>query len=422
MTSKVNRACVRSEGLSYGRQRSQKIDDNTSSDQLQYRFGFFELFALTDFPTADYSIFLKKCKSLDKESGKLCYQNPPEIIITAYLHHLRKDSTASGSDPKEVVDEATNEEDGIDDEGPNADTHKCRGRHLKAGSIMVYLNSISSASTRFSGVRYIPSDSLMKGVSRWVKEDGITQSPTFDPYFALPILFHTIFNLEKLCGWSHLFRVKLWAMLLLQWYIIGRPSCVTDYCALFEHTDFPTECDRCCPSTGLPNEITINMTNWKSRTESQVNKKYPLVLRCNCTRDPKYCVIKWLLEYLKLLKIEKGSKFSLTGKIFPKPKSEQYRGNVKKLFQETGETKLMECTSYSIRRAACQTVGRCGFDVSHARATMREKHIKNVGRYIGQGPLYTINWGKNNEIETDPMKNMIWYSPNAKAGLEDDFF
>ena len=117
MTSKVNRACVRSEGLSYGRQRSQKIDDNTSSDQLQYRFGFFELFALTDFPTADYSIFLKKCKSLDKESGKLCYQNPPEIIITAYLHHLRKDSTASGSDPKEVVDEATNEEDGIDDEG-----------------------------------------------------------------------------------------------------------------------------------------------------------------------------------------------------------------------------------------------------------------------------------------------------------------
>ena len=96
---------------------------------------------------------------------------------------------------------------------------------------MVYLNSISSASKRFSGVRYIPSDSLMKGVSRWVKEDGITQSPTFDPYFALPILFHTIFNLEKLCGWSHLFRVKLWAMLLLQWYIIGRPSCVTDYCA-----------------------------------------------------------------------------------------------------------------------------------------------------------------------------------------------
>ena len=92
------------------------------------------------------------------------------------------------------------------------------------------------------------------------------------------------------------------------------------------------------------------------------------------------------------------------------------------MFQETGETKLMECTSYSIRRAACQTVGRCGFDVSHARATMREKHIKNVGRYIGQGPLYTINWGKNNEIETDPMKNMIWYSPNAKAGLEDNFF
>ena len=53
---------------------------------------------------------------------------------------------------------------------------------------------------------------------------------------------------------------------------------------------------------------------------------------------------------------------------------------------------------------------------------MREKHVKNVGRYIGQGPLYTINWGKNNEIETDPMKNMIWYSPNAKAGLEDNFF
>lgn len=213
-------------------------------------------------------------------------------------------------------------------------------------------------------------------------------------------------------------------MLLFQWAIIGRPSCVTTYCPLLEHTVFPKECDNCCPVTGLPILITVNMTNWKSRTKSRINKHYPLILWCNCVRDPRFCPSCWLMRHViseKSHATRKGKNFVCKGPIFKKPQAEQYCSNVAKLFKATQDKVLIHCTAYSIRRAGAQTVKRCGFDLIDARATMREKDIKNAQRYIAQGPLYWINWQNGNSRESDPMKDLWWYKPNTKATIEDEF-
>jgi len=118
---------------------------------------------------------------------------------------------------------------------------------------------------------------------------------------------------------------------------------------------------------------------------------------------------------------KKRNKFVYEGPLFDKPKADQYCSNVAKLFKATQDKLLVHCTAYSIRRAGAQTVKRCGYDLVDARATMREKDIKNAQRYVAQGPVYWINWQNGNSLESDPMKNMWWYKPNTKATTEDEF-
>lgn len=161
-----------------------ELEDSNSTDQIIERFARFELFCLKAFPTSEYAGFLKKCACVEASTNKLSFVLPSHVIVKAYMEHLRSTPT--------ILD---NTDDVIDNSSSDQNVSiACTGRQLKAGSISVLLNCITSASLRFHHVPYRMTHDMQRVLKKWVSDDGITQTPSFDPYYSLPLLFDTLFD------------------------------------------------------------------------------------------------------------------------------------------------------------------------------------------------------------------------------------
>ena len=97
------------------------------------------------------------------------------------MEHLRSTPSILDSTNDVIVNNSTDQDVAI----------ACTGRQLKAGSISVLLNCITSARM---------SHDMQRVLKKWVSDDGITQKPPIDPYYSLPILFDTLFDPKELTG------------------------------------------------------------------------------------------------------------------------------------------------------------------------------------------------------------------------------
>ena len=363
--------------------------------QITLRFATFEVYCRAAHPDTLYTKFLIKCCDWTDGNDPIIFRNPEIELVVAYMYFLRG---------KEEGDEQmiTGED----------------GRYLKAGSIENYLSSISSTSIRYGHGPMNLGHTANSQIQKWVGDDGTTTAVAFDPYFAFPLLFRLCMD-EKMrpARWSLKMGTRNWSIFLFCWCVVGRPACVTTHCPKWEDMEFPVSCCKYCPKTMMPKYTEPGFLEWKGRRKQFLQKRYGTKLFCTCDRDPRYCVLMWLGQYMISMEKEAkaaGKPFELKGKIFNLSEC-QFKKNMKTMFKHTNTPELRNCTASSIRRSAAQTGTRCKVDNVHIKATMREVSLDNVGKYIGEGPVITTEW----EGDRDPLEDMWWYQPTVEGTREE---
>ena len=152
-------------------------------------------------------------------------------------------------------------------------------------------------------------------------EDDMS-AESFNPIDDFPRMWHALQEMP----WSDLMKLMVWTMLLIQFSMLGRASCVTTYCPVLEHIELPgRDGDKklWCVD-GLPHVIYLFLTGSKGL---KFNQKYCMKvwrnllgpkLGPNCIVDPVSFLLKWISTL--------HSKGITTGPIFPRLYHGQLQG------------------------------------------------------------------------------------------------
>lgn len=286
--------------------------------------------------------------------------------------------------------------------------HMRNKRGNKAKSIETWVGGVS-ATCKMYHCPYNYAGQYTDTFKSWKLIDKELRAKPFCIAKDLPLLYKACFSKN---GWNDAKRLEVWAALLLQLAIMGRASCVTTYCPLWEEMELPKTEDG-FDADGLPKYLVFVMHNWKHRSGDMY--PYKILVRRNYL-DAKYCPIFWVLS---LAKTRKFYGESLRGKIFtwqfpcgdkPKRYSERYRRAIKRLFiiasKEPGFEYLAECSSHSIRRSAALWANRSKIDRSMIMDIGRWNDLTTLFKYLVQG---------NAEIRAYQIENPNWEDPICRV-------
>lgn len=274
---------------------------------------------------------------------------------------------------------------------------------------------------------------------RWIQSlknqnpSGSHQAPSINYVEALPALFNAIWHNDE---YNFHTKVQYWCIILFFIWFAARPVEVADYCPYMEHVKFPTS-TRDYDADGLPTYIEIGFRDWKWRKQRDVQAgPYYMIVWRNYL-STKYCLLFWLLTYLKYADVHSGPIFRTIGidgkaiQCHPRnvdtPKGTQtvyfksttcsHGANLSKdaiyeilnvVFNRAGYPK---CSGYTFRRSSVKWWRVCG---------AQEWEIKNGGRwhsffmhatYLEEGPY--LEDGISNE-ESHPIRKLWVWKPNTR--------
>jgi hypothetical protein len=224
---------------------------------------------------------------------------------------------------------------------------------------------------------------------------GEHQAPSVNYVEALPALFDAVWHIDQ----QHNFHTKVqnWTIILFFIWFAARPVEVAEYCPYMEHVKFPTS-TRDYDADGLPTYIEIGFRDWKWRKQRDVQAgPYYMIVWRNYL-STKYCLLFWLLTYMKYADLQSGPIFRTIGiygraiqchprnvdtpkgtqTVYFKSTSCSHGANLSKdaiyeilnvVFNRAG---YPECSGYTFRRSSVKWWRVCG---------AQEWEIKNGGRW-----------------------------------------
>ena len=282
--------------------------------------------------------------------------------------------------------------------------HMRNARGNKAKSIETWVGGVS-ATCKMYHCPYNYAGQYTDTFKKWKLTDQELRARPFCVAKDLPMLYKACFSKN---GWNDAKRLEVWAALLLQLAIMGRASCVTTYCPLWEEMELPKTEDG-FDADGMPKYLVFVLHNWKHRSGEMY--PYKILVHRNYL-DAKHCPIFWTLS---LANTRRFYGEELKGKMltwqFPcgnKPKrySERYRRAIKRLFciasKEPGYEYLAECSSHSVRRSAANWANRSKVDRSMIMDVGRWNDLTTLFKYLMQG---------NAEIRRYQIENSNWEDP-----------
>jgi hypothetical protein len=239
-----------------------------------------------------------------------------------------------------------------------------------------------------------------------MKEDDATKAAeAFDMVGDLKHMFDICHSMRY---WGGFKRLLNWTMVLFILAVIGRASCVCEFCPLIENIRFPKRA-KDYDADGMPKFIEIGFHDWKARQSKYKGQLYYVFLRRNYL-DQRVCPVFWLLCYLRY-------DGRTTGPIFVR-KSQTFCKMVKRLFRMSG---LPRCSSHSFRRTAFQWAARCGGELMAIKLLARHTYNSNCFVvYMQEG--YKITYDFDEDEEQDPIFTFwVWEpaTPNQQPFAQD---
>ena len=319
---------------------------------------------------------------------------------------------------------------------PQGETVSVCGREYKEGMINKMVRAVNYIHHKCNYGSVSPCKDV--DMRRWITglkskhPGGDHQAPTIDYVEALPALYNGVWSNDKDNFFKKAYK---WTMVLFFMWFAARPKEVAEYCPYVEHIRWPS-CTADYDVDGIPKWVEIGFRDWKHRRARDVQKGpfYMIVYRNYL--ESKYCLLFWLIVYMKYLKTEKGPLFrnrDVSGKAidcFPRKvktdKGDQFfyfkgveekshRANLsvevvnetlRDIFNRSG---FPLCTGYSFRRSSVKWWRICG---------AQEWEIKNGGRwhsgwlhaaYLEEGQLDHLSKEGNH-----PIRKMWVWKPNTR--------
>ena len=167
--------------------RRQDPRKRKAHSQTVHRWALFERWVLAEMPLEPYATFLRDCDGL---TPNVRFIGPPVALVVTYMDTIR-------------------------------------AWPLKANSVKVYLNAISSTCGEF-GVKASPCshDDVSRQMKGWMDIDGEASSIAFDMEADLKILWGVVWTIR---GWHPLKTQQYWTMLLVAIAMFARASEMTVY-------------------------------------------------------------------------------------------------------------------------------------------------------------------------------------------------
>ena len=369
--------------------------DIDSSQHIRQQSAAFQQEAIVDSTENRYDSQSRlECyvKSLGAANGGLYYTHLAELEVLIAKHERGEEATP------------------IHLETPSKALIESWVRHLrnergnKGKSIETWVGGMS-ATCKMYDKPYNYAGLFTDTFKRWKEVDAELRAPPFYIAKDLPQLYKACFSKN---GWNDVKRMEIWAALLIQLAIIGRASCVTTYCPVWEEVELPLTEDG-YDDDGLPRYLIFVMHHWKHRSGDTY--PYKILIRRN-RLDAKYCPIFWVLA---LAKTRKFYGLELKEKVFtwqfscgnkPKRYSEKYRRAIKRLFiiasKEPGFEHLAKCSSHSIRRSGALWANR---------SKVGRPMIMDIGRWNDLTTLFKYLSQGNADIRRFQVENSNWEDP-----------
>ena len=373
------------------------------------RVSTIECFALEMYPETPYAAYLMQCKNLEQVSVEttvdgvtttavrpLKFMKPPAAIVLSFIMIMRE--------PRGATSPTAIEDSRFD----------IMGRGLKFNAIAALLSSIGTLATEAGcedKVSIMKDPNVSKLLNLWEDSDELESANPFDIVTGIKKMYESCFNMSH---WSMQTKIKNWAWVLFTICVIGRASCVSQYCPLIEDMMFPDELAD-YDKDNLPKYIAVGFRHWKGRPSKFDHKPYYIYLHRNYL-DPRACPVFWLCMHLMYLD-------RVVGPIFCKPDGLPYKdsSSFRRMVQRIFNVSMMDCTPHSLRRTAFQWAGRCNGTLDK---------IKMVARHVMKSCYFVIYMQEGFEMtekfdlrnEEDPVYSFwVWKpaTPNRQPFAKD---
>ena len=326
----------------------------------------FECYAQEVYPTDAYTLFLQRCSTeMDAANtspptptfGTEAMMAPSETLLLAWTIHLREERGNKVSTIEKNISMIS------------GTLLECTGRTLKCN---IRVNAYLANAKRSTDDRDEP-------------------ATVFSPHDLFPLLWNGVWSADVTS--PHHKRVRLWAMLLVQFALMARSCEVSqEFCPLLSSLKLPSRHQQShWLSNGMPAFLQVELLDWKGRPARKKGVPHRLRIMCN-PLDFRFCPVFWVLEHLNG-RTDLDDPLAL---LFTPVSASTYRKQFGDLLDRSVTEEACVAagvdpsladfvSSHSVRRTAAQWAARCGTNLITVRDVGRWETLEHLAKYVSMG-------------------------------------